>query len=100
MSQTSAGKKSANSSQEKEPDSNSPTRKASEAQLRYLRQGLEQPGGKLPLFDPDGKQIPAQTIRSCIGNGWAEPWFDNPLNPGWLVCKLTDEGRKEAARKT
>jgi hypothetical protein len=28
--------------------------------------------------------------------GWAEPWFENPLKPDWLVCKLTAAGRKIA----
>lgn len=63
------------------------------AQLRYLRLGLCQPGGKLPLFDEDGREISARTIRSCVGSGWAEPWFANPLRPDWLVCRLTQEGR-------
>jgi hypothetical protein len=26
--------------------------------------------------------------------GWAEPWFDNPIKPDWLVCKLTEMGRR------
>ena len=65
----------------------------SEAQLRYLRLGLEQPGGKLPLFDRSGQEIKPATIRSCIEKGWAEPWFANPIKPDWLVCKLTDRGR-------
>ena len=67
------------------------------AQLAYLRRGLGQPGGKLPLFDRDGRRIGDRTVRSCIKQGWAKPWFDNPLKPGWLVCKLTDMGRALAA---
>ncbi|MGD8325765.1 MAG: hypothetical protein PVF65_02515 [Sphingomonadales bacterium] len=70
----------------------------SEAQLRYLRLGLNQPGGKLPLFDPEGQEIPVRTIRSCIDKGWCEPWFRNPIKPDWLVCRLTDLGR-EVLRK-
>ncbi|WP_421877892.1 hypothetical protein [Pacificispira sp.] len=62
-------------------------------QLAYLRRGLRQPGGKLPLFDNEGQQISDRTVRSCIEQGWAEPWFNNPLKPDWLVCKLTDIGR-------
>ncbi|MHA7777680.1 hypothetical protein [Roseibium sp. M-1] len=58
-------------------------------QKRWLRKGLGQPGGKLPLFDDNGKEIPARTIRACIDAGWAEPWFSNPIKPDWLVCKLT-----------
>ena len=65
----------------------------SAAQLGWLKRGLKQPGGKLPLFDEWGQRINEQTIRSCIAQGWAEPWFANPLKPDWLVCKLTDAGR-------
>jgi len=65
----------------------------SEAQHAWLRRGLDQPGGKLPLFDSDGQQISERTVRSCIDKGWAEPWFSNPLKPDWIVCKLTDSGR-------
>jgi hypothetical protein len=64
------------------------------AQLKYLRLGRFQPGGKLPLFDPNGQQISATTIRSCIRKGWAASWFKNPIKPDWLVCKLTEEGIK------
>ena len=68
-----------------------------EAQRRYLRRGLKQAGGKLSLFDEAGQQISASTIRTCVRRGWCEPWFDNPIKPDWLVCKLTDEGRRAAA---
>jgi hypothetical protein len=64
----------------------------SEAQRRYLERGLHEPGGKLPLFDRDGREIPHKTIETCIGHGWAEPWFANPLKPDWLVCRLTAAG--------
>ena len=69
----------------------------SPAQLSYLRGGLAQAGGKLPLFDAQGRQINRQTIRSCIERGWAEPWFANPIKPDWLVCKLTAAGREAIA---
>jgi hypothetical protein len=64
----------------------------SSAQCSYLERGLGQPGGKLPLFAGDGRQINHQTIRSCIESGWAEPWFNNPIKPDWLVCRLTEAG--------
>ena len=67
------------------------------AQRAWLRRGLGQPGGKLPLFDEDGKEIDARTIRACIRAGWAEPWFANALKPDWLVCKLTEAGREALA---
>ena len=65
-----------------------------EPQRRYLERGLSQPGGKLPLFYPDGREVPARTIQACVANGWAEPWFRNPIKPEWLVCRLTNKGRE------
>ena len=65
----------------------------SAAQRRYLETGLVEPGGKLPLFDTIGREIGAATVRACIREGWAEPWFANPTKPEWLVCKLTRGGR-------
>ncbi len=69
-----------------------PAARPSEAQRRYLQRGLGEPGGKLPLFDPDGQEIARKTIQSCIAHGWAEPWIHNPIKPDWLVCKLTTAG--------
>ena len=66
-------------------------------QLLYLRRGLTQAGGKLPLFDLDGQAVDAAIVRHCLQRGWAEPWFSNPLKPDWLVCKLTESGRRLAA---
>lgn len=62
-------------------------------QRLWLSRGLDQPGGKLPLFDNAGQRVSDRTVRSCIEKGWAEPWFANPLKPDWLVCKLTEAGR-------
>lgn len=70
----------------------SPRPRLSAGQRRYLERGLSQPGGKLPLFDAEGQQIPRQTIEACLAHGWAEPWFANPIKPDWLVCKLTAAG--------
>ena len=64
------------------------------AQTRCLARGLKQAGGKLPLFDEFGQHIHPALVRACITHGWAEPWFGNPLKPDWLVCKLTDKGRR------
>ena len=63
-----------------------------EAQRRYLERGLIEPGGKLPLFDATGREVPRKTIESCIAHGWAELWVVNPIKPDWLVCRLTAEG--------
>ena len=65
-------------------------------ELLYLRRGLSQAGGKLPLFDLDGQVVDGALVRRCLGRGWATPWFSNPLKPDWLVCKLTDAGRRLA----
>lgn len=62
----------------------------------YLRMGLKQPGGKLPLFDERGQEINSRTILACVEKGYAERWFANPLKPEWLVCRLTKEGRNAA----
>jgi len=69
------------------------TNRPSAVQLAWLQRGLDQAGGKLPLFDTNGKRYAERTIRRCIDRGWAEPWFENPLKPDWLVCRLTDRGR-------
>jgi hypothetical protein len=65
-------------------------------ELLYLRRGLTQAGGKLPLFDLDGQAVDTAIVRRCLDRGWAEPWFNNPLKPDWLVCKLTEVGRRLA----
>jgi hypothetical protein len=65
----------------------------SPAQRKWLERGLTQPGGKLPLFDADGRKVSLQVVRKCVECGWAEPWFQNQLKPDWLVCKLTAAGR-------
>ena len=44
-----------------------------EAQRRYLERGLRQAGGKLPLFDRDGREVPRRTVESCLAQGWAVP---------------------------
>lgn len=63
-----------------------------EPQRRFLERGLAEPGGKLPLFDRDGRQVPRKTVEACISYGWAEPWTANPIKPDWIVCKLTPRG--------
>jgi hypothetical protein len=64
------------------------------AERAWLARGLAQPGGKLPLFDDNGQEVSAAVVRKCLAHGWAEPWFSNPLKPDWIVCKLTDAGRR------
>lgn len=67
------------------------------AQRRWLRRGLDQPGGKLPLFDQNGRRVSTAMVRRCLDKGLAEPWFANPIKPDWLVCKLTPRGRASVA---
>jgi hypothetical protein len=62
-------------------------------QRRWLQRGLDQPGGKLPLFDEDGQRVSRRTVDACVRQKWAEAWFENPLKPDWQVCKLTHLGR-------
>lgn len=69
----------------------------SKSQQRWLARGLQQAGGKLPLFDEEGQRYSEKTIRSCLDKGWVEPWFKNPIKPDWLVCRLTDQGRSALA---
>jgi len=64
------------------------------AQVKWLVRGLHQAGGKLPLFDENGKRVSDRTIKSCLKNGWAEPWFENPIKPDWQICRLTERGRR------
>ena len=63
-----------------------------EAQRRYLERGLTEPGGKLPLFDRDGREVAHKTVEACVARGWAERWITNPIKPDWPVCRLTDLG--------
>lgn len=70
-----------------------------DAQRRYLERGLAEPGGKLPLFDRDGREVPKKTIEACLAHGWAEPWTANPIKPDWLVCRLTPAGYRAMGRE-
>jgi hypothetical protein len=67
------------------------------AEILYLRRGLTQPGGKLPLFDLDGQDVDPVIVKKCLSRGWAKPWFNNPLKPDWMVCRLTELGRQVAS---
>ncbi len=76
-----------------------PRARMSLVQRSWLLHGLTQPGGKLPLFDRFGRRISSRTIRSCIDQDWAEPWFSNPIKPDWEICRLTEKGRKALTRR-
>jgi hypothetical protein len=79
-------------------DTNKAAVRPTAPQRRYLERGLEQPGGKLPLFDRDGREVPRKTIEVCVAHGWAEPWTRNPIKPEWLVCRLTPSGYRLLGR--
>lgn len=79
-------------------DTNKAAVRPTSPQRRYLERGLDQPGGKLPLFDRDGREVPKRTIEVCIAHGWAEAWTRNPIKPEWLVCRLTPAGYQVLGR--
>ena len=79
-------------------DTNKAAVRPTAPQRRYLERGLDQPGGKLPLFDRDGREVPRKTIEACVAHGWAEPWTRNPIKPEWLVCRLTPSGYRVLGR--
>ncbi len=62
-------------------------------QRTWLARGLDQPGGKLPLFSADARKVDPRTVRACLEKGWCETWYANPTKPDWIVCKLTEKGR-------
>ena len=70
------------------------TQSITQKERDYLRAGINQPGGKLPLFDDQGQEINLSVIKACVNKGLAERWFANPLKPDWLVCRLTEKGRQ------
>ncbi len=70
------------------------SRRPTAVQAAYLKRGLGEPGGKLPLFDGGGLRVKDATVKACLREGWCEPWYRNPIKPDWLVCKLTDAGRR------
>lgn len=64
----------------------------SEEQRRWLRVGLDQPGGKLPLYDDYGNRISQSLIDSCLLNGWVEAWAGRPSGAPVRICRLTESG--------
>lgn len=75
-------------------DARDTVRYLSDAEITYLKAGLKQAGGKLPLFDSSGQRVDPDTMRSCIRKGLCAPWFANPMKPDWMVCRLTQKGRE------
>jgi len=76
-----------------------PEMRPTDAQRRYLERALTEPGGKLPLFDRDGREVPRKTIEACMAHGWAVSWTTNPIKPDWLVCRLTPAGYRALGKE-
>ncbi len=68
--------------------------KITEAQRAYLELAKDQPGGKLPIYDGEGKRVNPRTIQACMTRGLCVSWYRNPIEPGWPVCKITLTGKK------
>lgn len=71
---------------------------AEESVLQWLRAGLSRSDGRLPLFDAFGDRIDPRVVQFALRSGWAEGWFANPMKPDWMVCRLTDRGRRRVTR--
>jgi hypothetical protein len=69
-----------------------------DAQRRYLERGLTQPGGKLPLFDRDGREVPKRTVESCVAHGWATT-LGGQSDQARLAGLPADRGRLPGARR-
>src|SRR3954453_22994626 len=67
-------------------------RRPTQAQWRYLERGLTQAGGKLPLFDRNGREVSRKTIESCIAQGWPPAWWPTPTKPYGVVARLLEGG--------
>ncbi len=46
-------------------------RTPTDVQAAWLRRGIAQPGGKLPLFDERGQRVKKPTVDACLKAGWA-----------------------------
>src|SRR5260370_27741139 len=63
--------------------------KPSTAQRAWLLRGLNQPGGKLPLFDESGQRISPRTIPSSLDQCWSQPGVAKPTQPYLLLWHPT-----------
>lgn len=55
-----------------------PPYEMSAAQRAYLKRGVGQPGGRLPLFDWSGQKVSTSTVQACVRRGWAERVTSSP----------------------
>ena len=62
------------------------------AQLAWLKRGLAQPGGKLPLFDDSGQRVNTRTIKLQLSNWdefWSKPHVQKKVkNCGAMLSKI------------
>ncbi len=61
-------------------------------QLEWLRRGLDQPSGNLPMFDHYGQRVSGRTVESCVARGWAKTRGEALRD--WQLCQLTSAGRR------
>lgn len=69
------------------------------AVFAWLKTGLNNPDGRLALFDGTGQRIESHIQRAALSQGWAEGWFANPMRPDWMVCRLTPIGQRALAAR-
>ena len=69
-----------------------PSKRPTPRQLEWLRDGLDRPGGNLPMFDQYGQRVSDRTVKSCVERGWAETRDEAMRN--WQLCQLTSAGRR------
>jgi len=72
--------------------------KPSEAQRVWLSKGLQQPGGKLPLFDEWGQKVSSRTVRF-----WVQvdtQWIGASIGKETLHYRYRPDGRDEDPMET
>jgi hypothetical protein len=65
-------------------------------ELRWMRRGLNQPGGKIPVFDESDTPVDPKIVLRCLEQQWVEPWVGNQKNPNnlYMACRLSPLGRR------
>jgi len=70
-------------------------------ELNWMRRGLGQPGGKIPVFDENDNPVDPKIVRRCLEQQWVEPWIGNQKNPDnlYMACRLSPLGRRLVGRE-
>ncbi|MEJ2027151.1 MAG: hypothetical protein P8X52_06795, partial [Limibacillus sp.] len=70
-------------------------------ELNWMRRGLGQPGGKIPVFDENDNPVDPKIVRRCLEQQWVEPWIGNQKNPNnlYMACRLSPLGRRLVGRE-